>query len=31
MVAISIIMSVYNGKKYLNECAESVIVQTFSD
>jgi len=31
MAAISIIMPVYNGEKYLKECIESVIAQTFSD
>lgn len=29
--AVSVIMAVYNGEKYLDECVESICSQTFSD
>ena len=29
--AISVIMSVFNGEKYLRECMESILGQTFTD
>ena len=31
MVEISVIIPVYNTEKYLNECLDSVVNQTFSD
>ena len=31
MVAVSICMPIYNVEKYLNQCLESIIQQTFRD
>ena len=31
MVKVSVIVPVYNSQKYLNECIESILVQTFED
>lgn len=31
MVKVSIILPVYNVEKYLNECLDSIVNQTFSD
>ena len=28
---ISVLTSVYNGEKYINECIDSILNQTFSD